>query len=203
MQPVFAHHGESTANVLREISNRGFVHGLTDLGRQQAHELAVRIQSPVHKVYTSPIRRAVETTQIVAEAWGVEYEVVDALREYDCGVLEGRDDDEAWQEHIEVRRQWYEEHNLDRRAEGGESFLDIQARFVPFVDSLLERYRDIPETTVCVGHTGTYCAALPLVLTNVDHEFARHHLIAGTYTIVAEPRAGGLFCLTWCDSPLI
>ena len=46
--------------------------------------------------------------QILAAAWGVEYEVVDALREYDCGVLEGRDDDEAWQEHIEVRREWFE-----------------------------------------------------------------------------------------------
>jgi probable phosphoglycerate mutase len=203
MQLIFAHHGESTANVRRIISNRGLKHALTDLGRQQAHELATRIQSPVRKVYTSPIQRAVETTQIVTEAWGVEYEVVDALREYDCGVLEGRGDDEAWQEHVEVRRQWYEEHNLDRRAEGGESFLDIQARFVPFVDALLERYRDIPETIVCVGHTGTYCAALPLVLTNVDHTFARNHLTAGTYAIIAEPRGNGLFCLSWCDVPLV
>lgn len=203
MQIIFAHHGESTANVRRIISNRGLAHELTDLGRQQAHELAARIQSPVRRIYTSPIRRAIETTQIVAAAWGVEYEVVDALREYDCGVLEGRSDDEAWQEHVEVRREWYEEHNLDRRAEGGESFLDIQARFVPFVDSLLERYRDVPEAIVCVGHTGTYCAMLPLVLTNVDHEFARHHLVAGTYSIVAEPRTDGLFCLSWCDIPLI
>ena len=203
MQIIFAHHGESTANVRRIISNRGLKHELTDLGRQQAHELATRIQSPVRKVYTSPIQRAVETTQIVTEAWGVEYEVVDALREYDCGVLEGRGDDEAWQEHVEVRRQWYKEHNLDRRAEGGESFLDIQARFVPFVDALLERYRDIPETIVCVGHTGTYCAALPLVLTNVDHTFARDHLKAGTYAIIAEPRADELLCLSWCDMPMV
>jgi len=188
--------------VRRIISNRGFVHELTDLGRQQAHALAARIQSPVLKVCTSPVRRAVETTQIVAEAWSVKYEAIDALREYDCGVLEGRDDDEVWQEHAEVRRQWYEEHRLDYRAEGGESFVDIQARFVPFVGALLERYRDVPEAIVCVGHTGTYCAALPLVLTNVDHEFARHHLIAGTYTVVVRPRADGLFCLSWCDIPL-
>ena len=203
MQIIFAHHGESTANVHRIISNRGLAHELTDLGRQQAHELAARIESPVLKIYTSPILRAVETTQIVAEAWGVEYEVVDALREWDCGVLEGRSDDEAWQEHADVRRQWYEKHNLDYCAAGGESFLDIQARFVPFVDSLLERYRDISEAIVCVGHTGTYCAALPLVLTNVDHTFARNHLVAGTYTIVAEPRTDGLFCLSWCELSLI
>jgi probable phosphoglycerate mutase len=203
MQLIFAHHGESTANVRREISNRGFVHGLTDLGRQQAHELARRVPSPVCRIYTSPLRRAVETTQIVAEAWGVEYEVVDALREYDCGVLEGRADEEAWRQHVEVRRQWYDAHHLDYCAEGGESFLDIQARFVPFVDSLLERYRDMPETIVCVGHTGTYCAALPLVLSNVDHTFARQHVVSGTYTIVAEPRADGLLCLSWCNIPLI
>lgn len=199
MQLVFAHHGESTANVRRIISNRGFVHGLTERGRQQARDLAARVRQPVSRIYTSPLRRAVETAQILSAAWGVEYEVSDALREYDCGVLEGRDDAEAWRAHVEVRTRWYEGGDLGYHAAGGECFLDIQARFVPFVDGLLQRWWDTPERVVCVGHSGTFVAALPLVLTNVDHAFARQHMERGTYTIAAEPRAEGLFCTSWCE----
>ncbi|MBN1936878.1 MAG: histidine phosphatase family protein [Anaerolineae bacterium] len=203
MQLIFARHGESVANVTREISNRGFKHGLTDLGRRQALELATRIQSPVLEIYSSPLRRAVETAQILAKTWRVPYEIVDALREYDCGVLEGRADEDAWRDHVEVRRQWYEEHNLDYRSEGGESLLDIQARFVPFAHGLIEKYRDVLKTIVCVGHGGTYRAALPLVLTNADHELAVHHSMGNTDFIVAEPRAEGLFCLSWCGTSLV
>ena len=36
----FARHGESQANLIREISNRGLVHGLTRKGRLQAQALA-------------------------------------------------------------------------------------------------------------------------------------------------------------------
>lgn len=203
MQLIFARHGESVANVLQEISNRGFKHGLTDLGRRQAIELAARIQAPVLKIYTSPLRRAVETAQILARVWDVPYEIANALCEYDCGVLEGRADEAAWREHAEVRRQWYEEHRFDYRSEGGESLLDIAARFAPFVHGLFERYRDISESIVCIGHGGTYRAALPLVLTNVDHVFAMHHTMGNTDFIVAEGRAGGLVCLSWCGTSLI
>ena len=37
-------HGESEANILEVISNRGSVHGLTEKGRRQATQLADRLQ---------------------------------------------------------------------------------------------------------------------------------------------------------------
>ncbi len=203
MQLILARHGESTANVIGEISNRGFKHGLTDLGRQQALNLAAQIQSPVLKIYTSPLKRAVETAQILARTWGLSCEIANALCEYDCGILEGRADEVAWREHAEVRRQWYEEHRFDYRSEGGESLLDIQARFAPFVHGLIEKYRDISEAIVCIGHGGTYRAALPLVLTNVDHALAVPHPMGNTDFIVVEERAEGLVCLSWCGTSLV
>jgi len=36
---IFVRHGESQANLLHEFSNRGWKHGLTDVGIQQAHLL--------------------------------------------------------------------------------------------------------------------------------------------------------------------
>ena len=40
MKLYFVRHGESEANLLHELSNRGLRHGLTDLGREQAGLLA-------------------------------------------------------------------------------------------------------------------------------------------------------------------
>jgi broad specificity phosphatase PhoE len=51
-------------------------------------------------------------------------------------VLEGRSDPESWACHNEVWRDWSERGRWDSRIEGGESFLDMRARFEPFVQSL-------------------------------------------------------------------
>jgi len=91
MRIYFARHGESQANLLHEISNRGLRHGLTRKGREQAVALAQRLQHrPIAHIYSSPVLRAIETSVILANRLEVDYEITDALREYDCGILEGR-----------------------------------------------------------------------------------------------------------------
>ncbi len=98
----FVRHGESTANVARVISNkRGDYAPLTNKGRQQAKELLekLRNQGGIAVVYTSPLMRAKETADIIAAALRTDVQIADALREPDCGVLEGRGDEEAWNYH--------------------------------------------------------------------------------------------------------
>jgi len=98
MKILFARHGESQANTLREMSARGLKHPLTQTGRIQASGLAHRLQHlSITRIYSSPVLRAIETTVIVASKLGVEYEISEALCEYDVGILEGRADAEAWQ----------------------------------------------------------------------------------------------------------
>ncbi len=97
MRLYFVRHGESEANVLSIISNRGFKHGLTEKGRGQAATLAQNLKgASITRIYASPLKRAVETAKILAEAWGVEYTITPALREFDCGVAEDRGDPESW-----------------------------------------------------------------------------------------------------------
>src|SRR3712207_5088470 len=103
MTLYFVRHGESEANRLREFSNRGVKHGLTPRGREQAAALARALRgAAVAKLFSSPLLRAVETAEILSAAIGVPYEVTDALREYDCGILEGRSDAASWQVYDEV-----------------------------------------------------------------------------------------------------
>lgn len=91
MKLYFVRHGESEANLLREFSNRGLKHGLTDKGRTQAAELAQKLkETPVTKIFSSPLLRAVQTTEILAASLSKPYQLTGALREYDCGVLEGK-----------------------------------------------------------------------------------------------------------------
>jgi probable phosphoglycerate mutase len=100
MKITFTRHGQSLANTLQIISNRDLPHPLTDLGRQQAEALSQTLsRTRFERIYTSPVPRAVETGQILSERLNSPLRIEPALREYDCGELEGRGDPEAWQIH--------------------------------------------------------------------------------------------------------
>lgn len=195
----FSRHGESQANVLHEISNRGLKHPLTLAGRQQALDLAHRLEGrAITHIYASPVLRAIETTVIVANQLGIDYEVVEALREYDVGVLEGRADEEAWQIWRELFDDWTQHRRWDQCIEGGETFYAVRDRFVSFVNQLIQRHGDTDANLLCVAHGGLYWMALPLVLANVDTAFiAAHGGFDYTSLVVAEPGPDGLRCVEW------
>jgi probable phosphoglycerate mutase len=204
MKITFTRHGESQANVLHEISNRGLKHPLTPTGRMQTAELAIILQDQgVTRLYSSPVLRAIETTVILAERLGVDYEVVEALREYDVGELEGRSDAGAWQAMEELGKTWLYQHQFDERVPGGESFNDLLKRFLPFIEGLIQEYGSGEAHLVCVAHGGVYWMMLSQVLGNVD--LALIHKQGGfghTDWITAELTASGLVCTAWNGVPV-
>ena len=198
MRIYFTRHGESQANLLHEISNRGLRHGLTARGHEQAEALAQRLQAhPIKYIFSSPLLRALETSMIVANRLGVEYEVTDALREYDCGILEGRSDNVAWQGWQLLFDAWTVHHRWEQRIEGGESFYDIRGRFEPFIERLVKQYGETETEIVCVSHGGVYCVMLPEILKNVEAKFFSKYGIHNTSCIVTEWRSNGLYCVEW------
>ena len=204
MKITFTRHGESQANLLREISNRGLKHPLTPLGRQQAAALADMLHDQaITRIYISPVLRAIETGIILAGRLGVEYEVVEALREYDVGVLEGRSDPDAWQAWQELFDAWRLRQRWQQRTEGGESFYEVRQRFVPFIDHLIAQYGQSAAHLVCVGHGGLYSMMLPLVLVNLDQaQITRLGGFAYTSCITSELTPRGLVCTTWNGKPV-
>ena len=198
MNIYFTRHGESEANLLREHSNRGFKHPLTVKGREQAAALAQRLANiPVARLFTSPIMRTVQTAEILSGTLGLPYEITDALREYDCGILEGRADEAAWQLHFAVFDAWVHQKDWERRIESGESFIAIRNRFVPFIERLIAEYGESPANIVLVGHGGLYRCMLPLVLANADSDFVLQQPMGNTACIVAETRPEGLILIKW------
>jgi diamine N-acetyltransferase len=202
MKLYFVRHGESEANVLKEFSISPFKHGLTEKGKEQVIALAQKLRScDVSEIYASPILRAVQTAEILACELGVPIRVVDALSEFSVGVLEGKTDDASWQLHREVVESWLRG-EWDNRVEQGESFRDIQRRFMPFLEGLLQEKGSAAGGIVLVGHGGTYHCMLPLVLTNAGFRFSFDHPLGNTDVIVAEPRVDGLFCSAWGETQL-
>ncbi len=203
MKIFFARHGESEANVQRIISNRSLPHPLTELGRRQAGELAdaLRAAAPV-ALYTSPVPRARETAEIVSQALGVPAQVTDALREFDCGVAEGRTDEAAWLLHRSALDAWLGRGEWGYRIPEGESFFDVRGRFVPFVQGLIDRYSATGASVALIGHGGLYLCMLPLIAGNVDKEYGFSHGYSHTKPIVVEWRPEGLVCTEWCGQPM-
>jgi broad specificity phosphatase PhoE len=192
MRIYFVRHGESQANLLGVISNRGLQHGLTGKGCQQAEVLARRLEGiPIQQIYSSPLLRAVETSQILAGELKLEYEISDALREFDCGIMEGHSDEAAWQAWRELTQAWVEHDQWERRIAGGESFNDLRERFEPFLQGLIDTYRETGENLVCVGHGGLYGMLLPLVIPGLNAGELWRKGMAHTDCIVAEWGAEG------------
>ena len=203
MRVFFVRHGQSEANVLRVFSNRGWKHPLTDLGRQQAHALAEKLSGlSITAIYTSPIRRAVESAEILGQKFGVTPRTEPALAEFDVGIYEDRTDEEGWKHHADIQQRWTSG-DFDARMTGGESCSDIVSRLRPFLDRLITQYsRQSDANIVLIGHGGTYCNALPQVLENLPHTLALQHGLSNTAYSEAVLRNGKLYCVRWANAVL-
>lgn len=202
MKLFFTRHGESQANLERIISNRDLPHSLTAKGRAQAAALAEQLATePLTAIYASPILRAQETAQIIAQRIGAPIYTSDALREFDCGVMEGRGDEAAWAAHHTVVAAWAN-HDYTQCISGGESFTDMQARFVPFVQQLSKAHDQSDTAMLLIGHGSLLMHMLPLVLANIDRTFIEQHPMRNCVYIRASVKDGQLVCAQW-DAQLL
>ena len=195
MKLYFVRHGESEANIQHVISNYASPFGLTERGRQQVHVLADRLKElPITTMYSSPVLRAMDTADILHQSLDLPYRVTEALREYNCGVLEGKSDEESWRLHRQYYEDWTLRHNYSNKPEGGECFEDIKNRFLPFIESI---QHEGDEHILLIGHGGLFHLMLPLVLTSIDNDFVALHGLGHTECVIAELRSDEFVCLRW------
>lgn len=144
---VLVRHGESLGNVAREAAEADGVDRiplewrdadtpLSDLGRAQAGAAATAVaalEPPPLEVWTSPYRRAADTSAAVGAALGIEPVLDERLRDRELGVLDGLTA-------AGVRRQFAAETERRRvlgklyyRPPGGESWSDVALRVRSFL----------------------------------------------------------------------
>lgn len=192
MLVVFCRHGRSEANDLRIFSNRGYRHGLTAEGREQAERLGAvlaDLEPRPRALYASPLKRAHETASIAGRILGLDPVLEDRLAEFDVGLLEGRADAEAWAEFQELWDAWFGPARGDeeRRLPEGESLRELRSRIWDFLDAV---YREHPgDCVVALSHGGLLRALLSLLM---DPAAIEGHGIghADHFTVLYEGRRG-------------
>jgi broad specificity phosphatase PhoE len=150
---ILVRHGESTGNRERIFATAPHALALTELGYSQARAAAQRIAQLFRPtlVITSPFVRARETARVIAGVLGVPLGVEDNLYEREVGVHRGRSYDSlAEARDSDAQNPWA------WKPEGGESYVEVQARVGPILDRLANAHPD--SDIVIVSHGGVMVA---------------------------------------------
>jgi broad specificity phosphatase PhoE len=147
---LLARHGESDWN--RSKRWQGFAdRPLTDLGRRQGAELARRLEdTELDAVYSSDLRRARDTAEIVARTKGLVVETTPDLREVDVGSWSGLTRAEAEKRFPEHYARWL------RGGEGwedGETYEQLGERVLRAIQRIATAHDG--ERVLVVAHGGT------------------------------------------------
>lgn len=126
---------------------------LSDEGRDQARLLGARLAAePIAAVYASPLQRTVDTAGLIAAPHKLEVNKVDGIREIAHGRWEGKTRAEVEREFpAEYNR--YEHDPFSFSPQGGESGLQVTARALPALLSLVEKHCD--QRLIVVSHKAT------------------------------------------------
>ena len=180
---ILVRHGESVANAQGLLLGRTDVE-LTDTGRSQAQGARALVHGPVAEVRSSPLRRALDTAELLAlgppttvdERWiEVDY------GEFECQPLGGIPA-EVWQR-LQVDR--------DFRPEGGETLAEVDRRIAAACEELFAvdgaGARRADGDVVVVSHVSPIKAAVAWALGTVDL-YWRLHLRTASVTRIGWNR---------------
>jgi probable phosphoglycerate mutase len=155
MELYMIRHGQSHVN-LKTWDNGNSDEGLTELGRQQATALAAWLPAEVPAVdtlYASTMKRARETADFLAQAYGMPVQLDDRLRE----IGNNRLDHTPWPSHDlpEYGDLWGSERpfsSITPSRNDGESLMHFRVRVGAFLEEIIDKHKD--ETIVAVCHGG-------------------------------------------------
>jgi probable phosphoglycerate mutase len=148
---VLARHGETDANVPPLRFQGRTDEPLNDRGRQQALALAGELAGAgLAAVWSSDLRRAVDTASAVAASAGLEVSVDERLSESNRGRWEGRLMDEVAAEEPELFAAWRRP-DPGFRFPGGESLVEHRDRARAALADVLAG--SLPALVVCHGGT--------------------------------------------------
>lgn len=200
LQIWFIRHGESEINVPgnpRLEPDGGMSYPLTRRGVEQARALATALNGePITKIYTSTQLRAVQTADAVAFDHTLTLSLAPEAVEIDFGVAPDSTQD-IRAVYTELARKWLTEKDLEARNGRGESFAEVQRRFLPFVREVMNRHALDSGIVVIVAHSATLGFMVPVLANNVPTDFALRHPLPNTGIIKTELRDSRLVCTDW------
>lgn len=160
-------HGENQANLTKAFSHRRVDYSLTSKGRLQAQQTAIFLRNKnIQAIFTSPLKRALETATIIGKLCNQQPKISEAFREVNVGVLEDQPPrQQVWDQYHEVVQAWAAgQHKL--AFPGGENY---QQLWVRYRQGLVDACRSFPnQNLLIVGHGGIFALTLPKLCPDVD-----------------------------------
>lgn len=200
LQIWFIRHGESEINVPgapRPTPDGGVSYPLTRKGVEQARALAAALSDvPITRIYSSTSLRAIQTADALALDHTLTLALAPEAVEIDFGLAPDSNQD-VRAVYSDLARKWLVDKDLEARHGGGESLVDVQRRFLPFVREVMNRHALDSGVVVIVAHSATLGFMVPMLATNVPADFALRRPLPNTGIIKTELRDGRLFCTDW------
>jgi probable phosphoglycerate mutase len=154
-------HGESTYNVEGRLQGQSDAPELSPLGWQHAEAVAATLGAhSIEAVYSSPLRRAIQTARRVGEVAKLPVVADDRLKEINIGIFEGSLAAEI-ADHFPRETASWRSQDPDFRIPGGESRRELMQR----AESALRAVREAAFGRVAViAHGGVLAAAIKALL---------------------------------------
>lgn len=170
---IFARHGIAESNILGVRSSGNNNHHLAPEGRKQSEDLARQLKNEkVDIILSSPVMRAMETAEIIAEVLDMPIEKSELIREMDYGAWDGftnaelQEKNELYRDYKKTFGNVQERYNF-RFGGDGESRVDAEKRVGEFIGECIEKY---PGKNILVVAHGIVGAMLEKILNDLDVE---------------------------------
>ena len=159
---IFLRHGQAENNTKKILAGRTPGINLTEEGKKQAEQAGKILESlDVSAIYSSPIDRAVQTTEIIKKYCNVEYKTDDRLIELDMGQFTMMPYQEIFNKHGNVFLKFYS--GSEEVSENGvETFAKVKKRINDMVDFVITKHKN--ENVVLVTHMDPIKAMIGRVL---------------------------------------
>lgn len=167
-------HAENRANALEVFSCKRVDYSLTARGILQAQQTQAYLEKRgFDHVYCSPLRRAVETAEIIADRVGLPVHILDDLIEVDVGKMEGQPiETRSRAFYRSVLKDWLVGETETRFPHGEDG-----AAFYKRVERALERVVSAEGAgrVVVVSHSGFLKAGSKVLYPGSDPDWILHH----------------------------
>ncbi|WP_159357531.1 histidine phosphatase family protein [Candidatus Nitrosocosmicus agrestis] len=158
-------HGQAYNNVKRLLVGRNLESHLTEVGREQVTQSSELLKSiPIHKIYSSPVIRTVETAEIASKTLDLPFEIDERLFEIELGKLVGLYYDDVISAHGDLFAKFYsdnEEENSLLEFEV-ESFGSVRQRIRHLINEMIRKHEN--ENILFISHLDPIKAAISLAM---------------------------------------
>ena len=140
-------HGQTNLNKFRKYKSAADKE-INELGKKQAELLGKRLEKyNIDIIYSSDLKRAVQTSEIINKYINTDIIIKEELREIDMGQWDTLNMEDRFLSHEEYAKEWYK-HQEDLPYPGGECGTDVCIRANRVIDEIIKsNYENIAVVT--------------------------------------------------------